>query len=436
MAKDEYKHYEEIHRLPEYQAILYTKKDSVKKIWQCRIKPRNSAAIIKSTKTTSLSDAIWFAHEWFDVVRTAEKLGVSVRLDPSFSSVWSEFHKKSLANGTVSVGRLKTLSSVIEKYPVQFLGHVSVRQITLPLYEAYKEWRRDYWISGPGLSELRNNPNKRHAKVPQPATLDYEHAGFIQIMRWATRSGYMQHTPDFESYKHAKGIKRTRGGGISPSQWARLVNRLWEKAFNPTNKAGEPVKLNGPHTHERQVLYFITVFMGGSMIRPSEAYRLRWRNIRWKPSDRKDGVEDLLIRVPMEIAKTKEQRIAIGTNRCAEYMRRWYSLTEYSDPDDFVFPRYGGERISTVAATFMKVLAELKITHDHENVKITLYSCRHYAITAAMERGRPILEVALYAGTSVSHIEKRYYRADLERKSSEFALQQYFSVEEIRDTDG
>ena len=80
-------------------------------------------------------------------------------------------------------------------------------------------------------------------------------------------------------------------------------------------------------------------------------------------------------------------------------------------------------------------MEEVNATHDYENIPITLYSCRHYAITAALERGRPILEVALMAGTSVHHIEKRYYRVDLIKKASVHALQQYFNPEEIRSGD-
>ncbi len=432
MAKTDWKHYQTIHRLPEYQATLYTKHDSKRKVWQCRTKPRRGPAIIKSTKTTSFAEAVEFARRAFEAIKTAESAGLSPRMDPSFNAVWIHFRNHHIGTQRMSAGRMKTLTGIVEKYFLGFYGDISIREIKSANYESYKQWRREYWITGAGVKQLQANPNIRHAKIPAPSTLNYEHAGFMQVLHWAHKSGYIAGVPPLSGYTHKKGIPKTRGGGISSSQWARLVGELFKRAFNPVDKHGKPVQLNSAHKHERMVLYFIVVFIGGSMVRPSEAYRLRWRNIRWRSSTEKQDVEDLLIQVPAEVAKTKESRIAVGTNRCAEYMRRWFALTQFDSPDDFVFPRNGGQQLASVNQTFKKVCRELEITEDHENVPITFYSCRHFGITSALMRGIPILDVALYGGTSVHHIEKRYYRVDLERRSSVFALQEHFSPSQIK----
>jgi integrase len=432
MAKDKWKHYDTIVRLPEYQATLYTKHESLKKVWQCRMKPRRGPAIIKSTKTTSLASATEYAKRWYEATSTAEDAGLSPRQDPSFVAVWAHFRRAHRDEGKITAARMKTITGIVEKYYCQYFGSMNIRTINSGQYENYKSWRLTYWTHGQGVEELMKRPKMRHAKVPAPATLRYEHACFMQIMHWAHKTGYLARPCMVDAYKTAKGIQKTRGGGPSQQQWARITAKLWQRAFAPKTRTGEPKELSATHKHERAVLYYIVVFMGGTMMRPSEAMRIRWRHLVWRPSDLKEGVEDLLVNVSASVSKTKEKRIAVGTNRCAEYMRQWKAATQYGNPDDFVFPRYGGQQLGSPNKTFTKVLKEVNATHDHEDLKITLYSCRHYGITAALKRDIPILEVALLAGTSVHHIEKRYWRADVVKRASYHALQDYFDPEEIR----
>ena len=332
MPDDRFKHYETIVRLPEYQATLYTKHGSIKKVWQCRMKPRRGPAIIKSTKTTSLAAAHDFAKRWYEATKTAEDAGLSPRQDPTFVSVWAHFKKANTEGRSISPERLKTITGIVEKYYVAYFGNKNVRAIGHGQYEGYKLWRLAYWTHGPGVEELLAEPNKRHAKHPSPATLRYEHACFTQIMNWARKTGYIANLPDYDGFKTQKGIQKTRGGGPSQQQWMKIVSRLWERAFAPKKKDGTPQKLNKAHVHERQVLYFLVVFMGGTMLRPSEATRIRWRHLAWKQSTLKEGVEDLLVHVPASVSKTKEKRVAVGTNRVAEYMRQSVSYTHLTLP--------------------------------------------------------------------------------------------------------
>jgi len=430
-----YKHYDVVVRLPEFNAILYTKIGCERKIWQLRIKPRRGRAIIKSTRTSSLASATEFARKASEIIRVSDAFHLKARLDRNLSDVWAAFVKYHRQANRMSAGRLKTLNGIVECYFLEYsqFKNRSIDAITAETYEWYKEYRIRYWTeSNAGLEKLEKNPNLRYSPVPAPSTLNYEHAAFIQIFRWAKQHGYIKDLPPFRAYKHRKGIKKTRGGGIEPNEWAKLVAELYTRAFNPTDEDGRELDLSKSHTHERQVLYFLVVFMGGTMVRPSEAYRLKWRHLRFKQSTLKYGNEDLVIRIPAEVAKTKEERIAVGTNRAAEYMRRWASITPHGDPTDYVFPRYNGERLKDANQSFKKVLAKVNLTHDFDGVKITLYSCRHYSITAALHRKRPILEVSLFAGTSVGHIEKRYYKVDLVKKASEHALQALFDPEDIR----
>ena len=405
------KHYQSVHRLPEYRSTLYTTTRGQKPIWQCRTKPRKGAAIIKSTRTTRLGEAVEFARKQYEAIAIAEKTGLSPKLDPRFRSVWIHFKTYHHETQRMTTGRLKTIGSHAEKYFCGYFGEMNVRNIHSSHYEAYKTWRREYWTSGPGVSEILERPNLRYARIPQPATLNQEHDAFNQILRWAWRSGYMASmpVPPLEGFKHRKGIPKTRGGGISQSQWATIVGRLKKRSCLD----GEVGNIRPTHLHERRTLYFLVVFMGGTMIRPSEALRLRWEDVKWvqpRHDADQERAEHVEIRVSAAASKTKETRLAVGTNRAAAYLRLWRNISRHNTPKSFIFPRYNGERLATPNRTFKKVCAEVNVVRDQDGIPITLYSCRHYGITGALMRGLNLLDVAYYAGTSAYQIEKVYYR--------------------------
>jgi integrase len=113
--------------------------------------------------------------------------------------------------------------------------------------------------------------------------------------------------------------------------------------------------------------------MVGTMMRPSEVLRLRWSDIGWKPNRYNPEDEDLVIEVPAQVSKTKRQRTAIGTCSVAAHMRRWKAISAWNKRTDYIFPRWGGERLQTVNKTFVKKCEKLNILYDRHGVKRTAY---------------------------------------------------------------
>ena len=61
---------------------------------------------------------------------------------------------------------------------------------------------------------------------------------------------------------------------------------------------------------------------------------------------------------------------------------------------------------------------------DHSERKLSYYSLRHFGITMRMKSGVSIADVAVLAGTSVSHIETHYRHID-DETMKDSALQNF-----------
>ena len=58
--------------------------------------------------------------------------------------------------------KLKNNKLIAEKYLIPFFGEKSLQEITDFDVESYKEWRRNYWITGEGSKFTRKLPHMRH----------------------------------------------------------------------------------------------------------------------------------------------------------------------------------------------------------------------------------------------------------------------------------
>lgn len=429
MPRKDYVFYGEVIELPEFNARLYTRRSDKKGIFQLRIKPRNAKAIIKSTKTSVRSEAIEFASDFYNRIRSAERAGISADHDLTFSAVFQHFLRDEKA--TITPNRLDLIEQVVGKYALPYFASTPITGISSASYKAFRVWRRNYWIEGPGVQEALNNPSLRYAKEPAPATLDYEHAAFVQILRWARVTYALPNLIIPGGFKHRKGIKKTRGGHFSLDDYLRLREHLSERIEKPKNKFGKPFILNPTHLFQRRRLRHIVHFIVGTMVRPSEAYRLKWRHIEWRNHEAHPDREYILVRIPADVSKTKEERVTVGTNVCAARLRDWKAQTLHSGEDDYLFPNQAGMILSDQNKTFKKALSEMNppLTDSEDGIRFSLYSCRHYGITCALRRNKGkirLIDVALMAGTSVHHIEKTYYNADIARRAPEIAFQAQF----------
>jgi len=413
------KYYDDTYSLAEYDALLYTNKKSKKKNWSVRIKLRGRPGyLVKSCKTDKLHLAIEFAKSL--AIRTHEiaKVGLDPSRSHNFVDVYEEFLSKHRRDGTMSEHRLRSHQGDFERYFSEFFGRYDVQDITEPLWENFKGWRRNYWKDNSRINEVSSGTAGIVSKKPRTATLRICRNNFVQFMKWCARYRYITIQSEFTPFLKTDGEVKSRGAPFERWEWMKLASALRQDAFEDDNP-----HLKATHHHQRRVIYYCSLFMVGTMMRPSEVLRLRWSDIRWKPNRYNPDDEDLVIEVPAEVSKTKRQRTAIGTCSVAAHMRRWKAISAWNKRTDYIFPRWGGERLQTVNKTFVKKCEKLNILYDRHGVKRTAYSCRHTGITFALDRGISELDVANLAGTSLVYIQKNYYTKNYTKRSSEFATQ-------------
>jgi len=413
------KYYESVYPLPEYDAILYTNKKSKKKNWSVRIKLQGrNGYVVKSCKTTKLHIAQEFAKKLAKRTQEISIAGLDPKRSYKFCDVFDEFLRFNHENRTLSHYRYKSISGDYERYFREFFAQYDIPEISSAVWENFKMWRRDYWKRGTRLEDADPRARQVAKRNPRNSTLRMCRNNFHQFMRWCNVKGYITHVPMISPFARAKEEVKTRGSAFERWEWAKLI-----AAFNAdANEKGNP-HLSAAHYHQRHVIWYVCMFMAGTLMRPSEAFRIKWRDIRWKPNKYNPEDEDLVIDVPASVSKVKKHRTTIGTCSVAAHMRDWKEYSNWSERDDYVFCNWGGDRQATINVSFVKRCKQLGILYNHEGVKRTTYSCRHTGITFALNRGISEIDVSLLAGTSLVYIRNNYYSKNMEKRSSDFATQ-------------
>lgn len=413
------KYYEDTYPMPEYDAVLYTNKKTAKKTWSVRIKLQGrNGYVVKSCKTTKLHIAVEFAKKLAKRTHEASSAGLDPKRSYKFCDVFEEYLAFNHRNKTLSHYRYKSISGDYERYFKEFFAEYEVQEIRSAIWENYKMWRRDYWKSASRIAAAGNRARSIVKANPSNSTLRQNRGNFYQFLRWCAERDYIASVPIISPFKKVQGQVKKRGVAFERWEWAKLISAFREDAF----EEGNP-NLSAAHYHQRRVIYYASLFMCGTMLRPSEVFRIKWADISWKDNRYDPDDEDLVIKVSEHVSKTKKHRTAIGTCSVARHMRAWRELSGWTDRDDYVFCMWGGERQGTINKSFVNKCRELNILFNPHGVKRTTYSCRHTGITFALNRKISEIDVSMLAGTSLVYIRNNYYSKNMEKRSSDFATQ-------------
>ena len=146
-----------------------------------------------------------------------------------------------------------------------------------------------------------------------------------------------------------------------------------------------------------------------TFLRTGELLNLQWKMV--KVSKHK-GNRIIHINVPASIAKNNKNREVIA--RGGRYFERIKEYSENTQKEDYIFSK-GDENKRISKALLNKYWNQVKkFTNFHKSEKkLTLYSFRHFGITARLYAQVPIYEVAKLAGTNVKFIEQHYEHLDM-----------------------
>ena len=261
---------------------------------------------------------------------------------------------------------------------------------------------------------------------------------------------------------------KTRGVNPPPNDWARIKSRLYNWAFwdmkgayrhNPANYSDtfSPSKTDvdnwldsdaeinfTPYDDDtgsrdnrsrasnkrfaRKRLYYAIVISEATLLRPTtELSSTRWRDFQFTKSKRES---DLLIPLltthqskrSNDRMKEDRTRTAVGRYGSAEHFLRWRKISReygFGEDEDFIFPawttpdeRAAGTRrpckFAEEGRTFSLLLKKWGLNRVATGESVTLYSCRHAAISRRISAGWNLLDVATAANTSVLSISQSY----------------------------
>jgi len=218
---------------------------------------------------------------------------------------------------------------------------------------------------------------------------------------------------------------------LSPYKFRRLhgLERKPRPPYPSIIKNGEPTPmkwLGHPRARYSQAtLYFISMLISQTGIRPTEAFALQHRDIELR-RDRNDQYFTV-VNIRSSVSKVGKRREAVATDRWETYSRYKEYLREIRfchnrnpEPTDYLFAQYSDPKFQRKNHEFSQGFQDIlksfdqpiHKTHpdgmDHITTYNSLYSLRSFYITTRLKNEVDIYLISKQCGSSVQTIEKYY----------------------------
>jgi integrase len=350
---------------------LHVYKRENSRYWQCSTYMAGKNQRM-TTKAESLAHAKEIAEDWYLELRGKHKRG-ELKAGKTFNSVADQFEREYeiITQGERNLKYVEGLKGRLRLHLRPFFGQMSVRQITPGQVQEYR---------------IHRIQNARNGKPPSRSSMHQEIVVLRQVLKCAQRHGWLESVPDLSPPYKASG-KIVHRAWFSPEEYRQLYEATRRRAQKPKKKRW---------AWESAQVHDYVLFMANTGLRPDEAMRLEYRDVKVVMDD--DTAETIL-----EI----EVRGKRGVGYCKSMpgaVRPFQRLKERNNPQhtDLLFPQGGHRQL------FNNILAEEKLKFDREGNRRTAYSLRHTYICLRLMEGADIYQVAKNCRTSVEMIEKFY----------------------------
>ena len=414
------------------RVMLYQRTDVKNSIWQCRISFPKQPAIRHSLATSDEKEAEKAAIKLYEDYKFRFERGVALRRK-KFEEVLADYLTyldQEVESGAAKAKKLAD-QRAMSRYCLEYFKGRPIDGITTGDINKFKEWRKVYWISGPGSAEESYTYERqgktvvskfRSAKMPALSTQNSEIVLLRAIFNHAAANDWIPQSqiPVIKvKIPHAKkGKDAHRRPGLTGDEVEKLLAmaaKRWHEAPDDRIK------------HQRFMLYCFVAMMAYGGMRPFECMKLRWKDIGVTSGDLKDSFGKVYVSgksksrwlIPLE-------QFSHATHFLLPYSDAlWKRLEPGKKPIDHlanktIFVDYEGAPIKSFVRGFSVLMKEAGLHIDPETKKTRdAYCLRHYYATERIIAGVSVYTLAENMGTSVQMIERHYSHLKPEMAAAE-----------------
>jgi integrase len=325
----------------------------------------------ESTKEEGLDQAKDFAEDWYLRLKGKDRAG-ELKGGKTFGFVAKQFIReyRILTEGERSPEWVETIELKLNKYLIPYFGPMTVSEVTPGKVQEYR---------------IHRAQNGYRGKPPTRSTMESEMVALRQVLKTAVRHRWLEYVPDFSPpFKASRKVSHR--AWFSPQQYRQLYEATRERAANPKKERWR---------WECEQLHDLVLFIGNSGLRPDEAKRLEYRDVKIvRDQDTDETILEIEVRGKTGIGFCKSMPGAV---------RPFIRLRKRNNPkpSDRIFPRLHRQ-------LFNNILNELGLKRDRDGRLRTLYSLRHTYICLRLMERADIYQIAKNCRTSVEMIQKHY----------------------------
>jgi integrase len=353
--------------------------------WQCATYLAGKNRRV-STKEDSLGKAKDFAEDWYLQLRGKARNG-EINDEKTFREAAVQFEREYqiITEGQRNPEYVEGHSTRLRLHLVPFFGDMGLSEITPGQIQEYRIHRHEEAV-------------KEYGKPPARSTMHQEIVVLRQTLKAAVRHRWLDRLPDLSEPYRASG-KISHRAWFSPEEYKKLYEATRRRARTPKNPR---------YKWESEQLHDYVLFMANTGLRPDEASRLEYRDV--KIVDDAGSHETIL---EIEVRGKRGVGYCKSTSGAVKPFQRLVERNK-PQPTDSIFPK-------THRQLFNTILDEENLKKDREGQPRTAYSLRHTYICLRLMEGADIYQIAKNCRTSVEMIEK-YYASHLKNSLDAAAI--------------
>ena len=301
---------------------------------------------------------------------------------------------------------------MVRRYFIPYFGDKAIDAIRDADVVRYLEWRKNYWITGPGagIEFLKYERNGKTIKRPvtdmkrTPSLSSQKGEAVIlrQLFSQAAKWGYVGRglIPEVKTTK----VPPSPRPSFSMDEMQSLL-RLAEQRMTAPD-------VNDEVRRDRTMLYAYVVIAAHTGMRPPELKAMNWGDVLgYKASQgTKVGERDVELRAR---GKGKQRTFVPQLAALPAFDMLWTLWLmdhdgEEPQEEDAVFSNKAGKRLVSQHKALNSLLDAAKLRYTPEGKKRDSYSFRHFYISEQLRAGVDVFLLARNTGTSPDMIDKHY----------------------------